>query len=186
MLKSNHKVLWRLLFIVLPLFLTLPIHGLDPKRSLSEFSNQLWLTESGLPQNTVQAITQTGDGYLWIGTQEGLARFTGTAFVVFDKENTPQFKSNDIRALLEDRTGTLWVGTSYGLLRFQGGSFTCFTTAEGLPDNGVAALAETPEGTIWIATTSGLVAIRTILLRRCRSVVKISRPCLQIEAALCG
>ena len=154
--RSKLKILWRLLFILLPLFLTLPIHGLDPKRSLNEFGNQLWLTENGLPQNTVQAITQTGDGYLWIGTQEGLARFNGTAFVVFDKENTPQFKSNDIRALLEDRTGTLWVGTSYGLLRFQGGSFTCFTTAEGLPDNGVAALAETPEGIIWIATTSGL------------------------------
>src|SRR6476619_1682416 len=159
MLKSTrtvHKILWRLLFILLPVFLTPPIHGLDPKRSLSEFGNQLWLTENGLPQNTVQAITQTRDGYLWIGTQEGLARFNGTAFVVFDKENTPQFKSNDIRALLEDRTGALWVGTSYGLLRFQGGSFTCFTTAEGLPDNGVTALAYTPEGIIWIATTSGL------------------------------
>jgi ligand-binding sensor domain-containing protein/signal transduction histidine kinase len=142
--------------MLLPLFLTLSIKGLDPKRSLSEFGNQVWLTENGLPQNTVQAIMQTRDGYLWIGTQEGLARFNGTGFLVFDKENTPQFKSNDIRALFEDRNGTLWVGTSYGLLRFQGGSFTCFTTAEGLPDNSVTALAETPEGTIWIATPSGL------------------------------
>ena len=72
---------------------------------------------------------------IWIGTQEGLAKFNGTGFVVFDKENTPQLKSNDIRALLEDRNGALWISTSYGLVRMQGGKFTSFTTNEGLPDN---------------------------------------------------
>jgi hypothetical protein len=60
--------------------------------------------------------------------QEGLARFNGTAFVVFDKENTPQFKSNDIRALLEDRTGAPLGWHFVRLAAFQGGSFTCFTT----------------------------------------------------------
>ena len=179
-------MLWRLVLISLSLFLTLPIHGLDPKRSLSEFGNQLWLTENGLPQNTVQAITQTRDGYLWIGTQEGLARFNGTAFVVFDKENTPQLKSNDIRALLEDRNGTLWVGTSYGLLRFQAGAFTCFTTAEGLPDNGVAALAETQEGTIWIATTSGLARFQNNSFATLSSGAEDIQTLFTIEAAFCG
>src|SRR6476660_8638877 len=83
--------------------------ALDPNRSLSEFGHQTWLTENGLPQNTVQAIVQTRDGYLWIGTQEGLARFDGLNFTVFDKENSPAFKSNDIRFLYEDLRGRLWI-----------------------------------------------------------------------------
>ena len=108
--------------------------ALDPNKAPNEFGLQVWLTENGLPQNTVQAITQTRDGYLWIGTQEGLARFNSVGFVVFDKDNTPQMKSNDIRALLEDKSGALWIGTSYGLLRYQGGAFTTFTTNERLPE----------------------------------------------------
>src|SRR4030095_14880129 len=84
-------------------FFVVTVNALDPNRSLSEFGNQVWLTENGLPQNTVQTVLQTHDGYLWVGTQEGLARFNGTGFVIFDKTNTPQLKSNDIRALLQDR-----------------------------------------------------------------------------------
>jgi ligand-binding sensor domain-containing protein/signal transduction histidine kinase len=142
--------------IVLPLLLPVPAHALDPGKNLNEFGNQVWLTENGLPQNTVQVITQTRDGYIWVGTQDGLARFNGTAFVVFDKENTPQLKSNDIRALLEDRSGALWISTSYGLLRMQSGTFTSFTAADGLPDNSVGSLVEGQDGTIWIATAAGL------------------------------
>ena len=107
--------------------------ALDPNRSLNEFGHQAWLTENGLPQNTVQAIVQTQDGYLWIGTQEGLARFDGLNFTVFDKENTPAFKSNDIRALHEDKQGQLWISTSYGLICRHNGQFTSFTVNEGCP-----------------------------------------------------
>ena len=132
------------------------VRALDPNKTLNEFGVQVWLTENGLPQNTVQAITQTRDGYLWVGTQDGLARFNGVGFVIFDKENTPQFKSNDIQVLLEDRSGALWIGTSYGLIRLRNGSFDTFTTAEGLPDNAIASLAATADGGIWIATSAGL------------------------------
>ncbi|HEV8134813.1 MAG TPA: two-component regulator propeller domain-containing protein [Pyrinomonadaceae bacterium] len=131
--------------------------GLNPNKDLSEFSNQVWLTENGLPQNTVQTIIQTRDGYLWFGTQEGLAKFNGTNFVVFDRENTPQLKSNDIRSFLEDRNGNLWIGTSFGLARMQGAGFTSFTTTEGLPDNTIGPMIEDPDGTLWIGTGSGLV-----------------------------
>lgn len=81
--------------------------ALNPNKNPAEFGNQVWLTENGLPQNTVQTIIQTHDGYLWFGTQDGLAKFNGTNFVVFDRENTPQLKSNDIRSLFEDRNGSL-------------------------------------------------------------------------------
>ena len=79
--------------------------ALDSRRDLSQFSHEVWLTENGLPQNTVHSIAQTRDGYVWIGTEEGLARFDGVRFTVFDKQNTPQLKSNYIRTLLADRRG---------------------------------------------------------------------------------
>src|SRR3982074_637526 len=77
--------------------------ALDPARDLFQFSQQIWLTESGLPQNTIHRITQGKDGYIWIATEEGLARFDGIKFTVFDKQNTPQLPSNNIRVVLEDR-----------------------------------------------------------------------------------
>ena len=131
MLKGSiqAKRFWRarLLSLLLLLCLATTAFALDPNKSLSEFGIQVWLTENGLPQNTVQAITQTQDGYLWIGTQEGLARFNSLSFVVFDKDSTPQMKSNDVRALLEEQSGALLIGTSYGLVKFKDGAFSSFT-----------------------------------------------------------
>ncbi len=88
--------------------------ALDPQRELSQFAQEVWSTENGLPQNTVHAILQTSDGYIWIATEEGLARFDGISFTVFDKRNTAELKSNDIRALAEDSHGALWIGTADG------------------------------------------------------------------------
>src|SRR5215470_5355447 len=120
----------RYLCVALLLLAATPAFALDPNRSLKEFGHQAWLTENGLPQNTVQAIVQTQDGYLWAGTQEGLARFDGLNFTVFSKENTPAFKSNDIRFLVEDRQGRLWISTSYGLVCRHDGEFKSFTENE--------------------------------------------------------
>ena len=131
--------------------------ALDPNRSLSEFGHQAWTTENGLPQNTVQAIVQTQDGYLWFGTQEGLVRFDGLNFTIFDKENTPAFKSNDIRFLQQDRQGRLWISTSYGLVCRHNGQFTGYTTNEGLPDNSIGSVVEDVNGNVWIGTDGGLV-----------------------------
>src|SRR5688572_32136660 len=109
--------------------------AIDSQRELSQFGHQVWLTENGLPQNTVHAIAQTRDGYVWIGTEEGLARFDGIKFTLFDKQNTPQLKSNYIRTLMVDRVGALWIGTAEGLIHMVDGKFTLFTTNEGLPSN---------------------------------------------------
>lgn len=136
--------------------LSIPAAALDPNRSLKEFGHQVWVTENGLPQNTVQSIIQTRDGYLWIGTQEGLARFDGLNFAVFDKENTPAFKSNDIRFMHEDKQGSLWISTSYGLVRRENGQFTSFTIVDGLPDNSIGPVVEDLNGNILIGTAAGL------------------------------
>ena len=73
--------------------------ALEPIHALTEFGRQTWLTENGLPQNTVQAITQTSDGYIWLATEAGLARFDGLSFKIFDKQSTPEIRNNDIRTL---------------------------------------------------------------------------------------
>ena len=134
----------------------LAVMALDPGRGLREFGRQVWLSENGLPQNTVQAVAQTPDGYIWIGTQEGLARFDGVKFDIFDKQNTPALKSNDIRCLLAAHDGALWIATSFGLVRRQNGQFATLTTNEGLPDNSIAKVIEDRAGRIWIATTGAL------------------------------
>jgi ligand-binding sensor domain-containing protein/signal transduction histidine kinase len=130
--------------------------ALDSHGDLSQLRHEVWLTENGLPQNTVHSIAQTRDGYIWVGTEEGLARFDGFRFTIFDKQNTPELKSNYIRALLADRAGALWIGTAEGLLRAQNGKFTSFTTNEGLPSNTIQALCEDREGNLWVATAAGL------------------------------
>jgi ligand-binding sensor domain-containing protein/signal transduction histidine kinase len=121
----------------------------------------VWLTENGLPQNTVHAIAQTKDGYIWIGTEEGLARFDGVKFTVFDKQNTPEIKSNYIRSLLADRQGALWIGTAQGLVRMQNGKFTLFTRDDGLPGETIQAVYEDRENNLWVATANGLGLLKS-------------------------
>ena len=65
----------------------LPAWALNPRRALTQYTRTVWTQEHGLPQDTVRAIAQTKDGYLWLGTDEGLAQFDGYDFVVFNKEN---------------------------------------------------------------------------------------------------
>ena len=134
--------------------------SLDSSRELSQFRHEVWLTENGLPQNTVHSIAQTTDGYIWIGTEEGLARFDGLKFTIFNKQNTQQLKSNYIRTLLADRRGALWIGTAEGLVRLFAGKFTSFTTNEGLPSNTIQAIYEDRQGNLWVATATGLGLFR--------------------------
>lgn len=133
-----------------------PTFSLDPAKAVTQYIQEVWQTEQGLPQNTVQAICQTRDGYLWLGTQEGLVRFDGVRFTVFDKSNTPELTQNTILALSEDRQGALWVGVrGEGLLRFKDGRFSAFTPRDGLSSDRVRSLYADREGTLWIGTTGG-------------------------------
>lgn len=87
-----------------------------------------WQTEDGLPENIVNALAQTPDGYLWCGTTLGLARFDGVRFSIFNEANAPALGSARIRQLLVDRDGALWISNSEGrLIRYANGSFTAFT-----------------------------------------------------------
>ena len=125
--------------------------------SSTEYSHRIWRIEDGLPQNRIQAITQTPDGYLWIGTSEGLARFDGIRFVVFDRANTPALQDDSILALTTARDGSVWIGTEGGgLLHYQNGSFRIFGANEGLTNGFVRAIHEDSEGVLWVGADRGL------------------------------
>lgn len=121
-----------------------------------EYLADTWMAEDGLPQNTVTCITQTRDGYIWLGTLNGIARFDGVRFVVFGAHNTPELKSNRITCLLEDNEGALWIGTEGGgVTRLSHGNFTTYTDWEGLPNNIVLHLSSEENGRVSIVTQAG-------------------------------
>ncbi|MFN0084785.1 MAG: two-component regulator propeller domain-containing protein [Blastocatellia bacterium] len=154
--KSGIKVVLSALIGLLILLLWEPsVFALDPAKSITQYRHRAWKTEEGLPQLSVQAIIQTRDGYLWIGTQEGLVRFDGVRFTVFDKQNTPGLKNSSINALLDGKDGSLWIGTSGGLTRLKDGRFTTYGSQQGLGHDLVYGLEEDREGNLWVATFGG-------------------------------
>ena len=134
--------------------------GLNPQKSITHYIHRTWTMEQGLPQNSAQALCQTRDGYMWIGTEEGLVRFDGVQFTIFDVGNTPGLKANTIQALCEDRTGRLWIGTNGGGISvYHKGVFAAFTSREGLSHDFVSSIVEdhtAKQGTVlWVGTQGG-------------------------------
>jgi ligand-binding sensor domain-containing protein/signal transduction histidine kinase len=134
-------------------------HALEPSTPLANFSRQAWGMENGLPQNTVQALAQTADGYLWLGTEVGLVRFDGNGFTLFDRNSRPALLGNDVRYLLATQDGALWIGTGDGLARLKDGAVRVFTAKDGLPGNEVRRLGRDPDGSYWVSTESGTAVI---------------------------
>src|SRR5579862_8508407 len=132
-----------------------PARSLDPSTALPSYARQTWVMENGLPQNTVTALLQTQDGFLWLGTEAGLVRFDGSGFQVFDHNSDANIPGNDICCLLEGPDGSLWVGTSEGLARRQQGKFKTYSIRDGLPSNGIRALARYGDGHFVVITDQG-------------------------------
>lgn len=126
----------------------------------TEFIKHVWKVEDGLPHNTVEAVLQTRDGYIWAATLAGLARFDGVTFTVFAKRSSPEMVNDECHALAEDIEGNLWIGTFDGLLRYRDGSFTRFTTQDGLFGNEIRRLRANQEGGVWIGWPRALEAFR--------------------------
>lgn len=122
-----------------------------------EYTRRVWRTQDGLPENRVRALAQTPDGYLWVGTSGGLARFDGIRFVVFARFNTPSMAGDDIRALEVGRDGSLWIATDGGgLIHYKDGAFRSIGPAEGLSNEFVGTVLEDRQGAVWVGTNRGL------------------------------
>jgi signal transduction histidine kinase/ligand-binding sensor domain-containing protein len=129
---------------------------LSAHKVLGRYQQLLWQDQHGLPQNGVLAIQRTRDGYLWLGTIEGAARFDGVRFTVFDNNNTPEIKNNQILSLAEDQTGKLWLGAvGGGLTSYQNGQFRLYTRRDGLSSDFVRSLLADRAGNLWIGTRGG-------------------------------
>ena len=138
----------RIIFMVLWLIFLTPMgvrgQTLSDRKALAHYQQLLWQDQHGLPQNGVLAIQRTRDGYLWLGTIEGAARFDGVRFVVFDSSNTPEIKSSQILSLAEDRAGNLWLGAVGG--GFVGGIIGGVFVGEPFFDGGMAVLGDIDHG----------------------------------------
>jgi ligand-binding sensor domain-containing protein len=125
----------------------------EPTKPIA-YSHSSWSTDAGLPQSTAQSIAQTPDGYLWIATLEGLARFDGSRFTVFDQQSTPPLPDKDVQALYVTKDGTLWAGFyAGGLVAYRGGAFYTYGQQEGLSSVQIVALAEDTAGNLWLGTS---------------------------------
>jgi signal transduction histidine kinase/streptogramin lyase len=137
-----------LLFSFVLLFFTIrPVGALDTDRQISQYGHTAWRIQDGVFSGTPNAIAQTTDGYLWIGTQAGLTRFDGVRFVSWRPPEGSQLPSSRITSLLGARDGSLWIGTGMGLARWQNGNLTNYGDAAG----STMAILEDRGGTIWIA-----------------------------------
>lgn len=121
------------------------------------FACRSWQVDEGLPDNFVEALAQTGDGFLWVGTRDGLARFDGNEFVCYNARNTPALKNSSITALCASVDGSLWVGTDGGgVVQLREGVFHGFARTNGLAGDDVRVIYQGKDGSLWIGTTTGV------------------------------
>ena len=139
-------------FAAMQLWVAVPGLALDPDRQLSQYSRSQWTIEDGLPQSTVFCGLQDREGFLWVGTQEGLARFDGVQFEVFDRNNVESLRDHSINALIEDHHGWLWIGTDHGLYVKEGDEFRSIGLDSDFADILVWTLYEDEIGRIWVGT----------------------------------
>ncbi len=120
------------------------------------FFVRTWQAEEGLPQNKVTAVVQTRDGYLWVGTYSGLARFDGVRFTVFDEDNTPELRSSRVTSLFEGPDGALWIGDESGqVTQYKNGRFKAVAFRPGSSGSKIYDITSDGAGGIWILSESG-------------------------------
>ncbi|MGN6641689.1 MAG: ligand-binding sensor domain-containing protein, partial [Verrucomicrobiota bacterium] len=128
-----------------------------PAKIPNDYYVQTWQDDDGLPRNTLTAISQTPDGYLWLATSFGLIRFDGVRFATFGEEVLPELARSLIWQLQTDRAGRLWIGTGKGgILVFENGTFRRIKSD--LPHSTVYSMCEDPSGVMWVSTGDGSIS----------------------------
>ncbi len=121
------------------------------------FTSRIWTTQDGLANDQITALAQSYDGFLWVGSRSGLARFDGVQFRLFNQQNSPPFTNGDILCLFAASDGSLWIGTNGGgAFRLRGGAFAKFDRESGLTNGFVRAIMADKKGNLWAGTDGGL------------------------------
>src|SRR4249919_3605478 len=140
---------------MLLLLQTLATPALAQRKPVNAYFRETWTTREGLPHNQVNAIAQTPDGYLWFGTWEGLVRYNGLEFHVFDRGNTPALRDNGVRSIRVAPDGALVVGTSRGGVSvLRKGRWRTYGRADGLAQDEIMDAVLDGRGRLWVATES--------------------------------
>lgn len=123
---------------------------------IGDYSIHVWAVEQGLPQISVTSIAQTPDGYLWLSTFNGLARFDGIRFTVFDNGNTPVLGSSRISQLTVDPAGALWIVTEAGgIVCMVGDEFNVYRPEDGPAQPDAAAVVSDLQGRLFLIDRNG-------------------------------
>lgn len=128
---------------------------------LGEYVSSVWTSSDGLPGNTVTDLIQNIDGYMYIGTYDGLVRFDGVEFKIINHVADEKYAFTSARSIFEGNNGDIWVGSNdEGIIRIsKDGTVYSYTVTEGLPNNSVRSIAEDKNGNIWVGTASGIAYI---------------------------
>jgi signal transduction histidine kinase/ligand-binding sensor domain-containing protein len=140
--------------LLIALLILLPTASAAP----AQYHVDSWTTENGLPQNIIRDMCQTPDGYLWLATLDGLVRFDGVRFVVFNRSNTAGIEGNRFMSLYCAANGDFWAGTEYsGITRYSQGRFTTYMLKQGLSANDVPGVTGDDAGHVWVLSHTSIM-----------------------------
>mgnify|MGYP002750458685 CR=1 FL=1 len=153
----------RFFFIGILLFIFLFIPSIRADQKDNRFLIKHWGENSALPQTSVNSMVQTRDGYIWIATFGGLAKFDGLKFTILDVGNTPELKTNRFLKLQEDRKGNLWIfpEANLGVFRYSNNKITTFDSSQGLPSKKVNTVLLDSQNVLWFGTNKGVLRIES-------------------------
>lgn len=144
------------LILIVSIFFFRTLCALDPKLAVTQYVIDTWTVDDGLPQNTISCIIQTHDGYLWVGTGNGIARFDGIKFTVFNTFNS-RLRGRDIKHFFEDKDKNLWIVSKKGLSCFKQGKFVNFKGQEESVDRRIGQIWDGNRNDVWIGTFKGIL-----------------------------
>jgi ligand-binding sensor domain-containing protein len=134
----------RYLFFIATVVLLSPLLSIKAQTRIDT-----WTTDNGLPQNSVTGLTETPDGYIWFTTYEGLVRFDGARFKVFNKSNTPEITNNRMSGAFADKSGAIWMRTEEGeILSYEKGVFNIAMKSGEVPPGSRSAFFNDPSGSV--------------------------------------
>jgi ligand-binding sensor domain-containing protein len=160
-----------------------------PAPPLTQYNIRSWSTKDGLPNDKIIAVYQSAQGYIWLATQEGLVRFDGASFEIFDKKNTPAFPHNQITAFAEDRDSTLWIATIRGIVKYRKGKFEQVQTDSGVNSIIANTLSIDRKGNCLVGTRNGVLRVvndvlTTLELPGNPQIGSVSALCEDLEGGL--